>query len=62
MFRERGGALPQAAPANPLLSVEDGIGTVSIEGPILHKPDVFDRVLMGATDSAEIMGQGPIRM
>jgi len=54
LFRERGGALPQSAPSNPLLSVENGIGTVSIEGPILRKPDVFDRVLMGATDSAEI--------
>ena len=54
LFRERGGALPQAAPSNPLLSVEDGIGTVSIDGPILRKPDVFARVLMGATDSAEI--------
>ena len=49
LFRERGGALPQSAPSNPLLSVEDGIGTVSIDGPILRKPDVFARVLLGAT-------------
>jgi signal peptide peptidase SppA len=54
LFRERGGALPQSAPSNPLLNVEDGVGTVSIDGPILRKPDVFARVLMGATDSAEI--------
>ena len=54
LFRDRGGALPQSAPSNPLLNVEDGIGTVSIEGPILRKPDIFARVLMGATDSAEI--------
>ena len=54
LFRERGGALPQSAPSNPLLNVEDGIGTVSIEGPMLRKPDIFARVLMGATDSAEI--------
>jgi len=54
LFRERGGALPQAAQSNPLLSVEDGIGTVSIDGPILRKPDVFARVLMGATSSEDI--------
>jgi ClpP class serine protease len=53
-FNERGNPLPQPAQTNPLLSVEDGIGTVSIEGPILRKPDIFARVLMGATDSEEI--------
>jgi signal peptide peptidase SppA len=40
--------------SNPLLSVEDGIATVSIEGPILRKPDLFARIFMGATDSTEI--------
>ena len=53
-FLDRGAALPQPGQSSPLLSVEDGIGTVSIEGPILRKPDIFARVLMGATDSAEI--------
>ncbi len=53
-FRDRGGVLPQSSASNPLLNVEDGIGTVSIEGPILRKPDIFARVLMGATDSEEI--------
>ena len=53
-FRDRGGVLPQSSAPNPLLNVEDGIGTVSIEGPILRKPDIFARVLMGATDSEEI--------
>ena len=48
-FNDRGVALPQPRQSNPLLSVEDGIGTVSIDGPILRKPDVFARVLMGAT-------------
>ena len=37
-----------------MLSVEDGVGTVSIDGPILRKPDLFARVLLGATDSEEI--------
>jgi signal peptide peptidase SppA len=41
-------------PGNPLLQVEDGIGTVAIEGPILRKPDIFARIFMGATDSEEI--------
>lgn len=37
-----------------MLSVEDGVATVSINGPIVRKPDIFARVLMGATDSEEI--------
>ncbi len=37
-----------------LISVEDGIGVVSIHGPILRKPDLFARVFLGATDSEEI--------
>ena len=53
-FNDRGAALPQPRQSNPLLSVEDGIGTVSIDGPILRKPDVFARVLMGATSSEDI--------
>jgi signal peptide peptidase SppA len=50
----RGGALPQPDTSNPLLSVEDGIATISIEGPILRKPGLMARVIMGATDSEEI--------
>ncbi len=53
-FLEGGGALPDAKPVNPMLSIKDGIGMVSIEGPILRKPDLFARVLMGATDSEQI--------
>ena len=34
--------------------MQDGIGSVSIEGPILRKPNLFARVLMGATGSEEI--------
>jgi signal peptide peptidase SppA len=50
----RGGPLPQPDSSNPLLSIEDGIATISIEGPILRKPSLFARVIMGATDSEEI--------
>jgi signal peptide peptidase SppA len=47
-------AQPPADPPHPLLSIEDGIGVVSIEGPILRKPDLFARVFMGATSSEDI--------
>jgi signal peptide peptidase SppA len=53
-FRDRGTALPKPDQSNQLLSVEDGIGTVAIEGPILRKPSLFARVLMGASGSEEI--------
>jgi signal peptide peptidase SppA len=53
-FNDRGGPLPQSRPQSPLLTVQDGIGSVSIEGPILRKPNLFARVLMGATGSEEI--------
>ena len=53
-FLDRGTALPQPGQSSPLLSVEDGIGVVAIDGPILRKPDIFARVLFRATDSGEI--------
>ena len=53
-FNERGGQLPHSRPQSPLLSVDNGVGIVSIEGPILRKPDLFARVLMGAVGSDEI--------
>jgi signal peptide peptidase SppA len=53
-YNERGGPLPQSRPQSPLLAVDNGIGTVSIDGPILRKPSLFARVLMGATGSEEI--------
>ena len=53
-FHSRGGTLPEKHNTSQLLSVEDGIGVVSIEGPILRKPDLFDRVILGATSSVEI--------
>ena len=51
---DRGGFLPKQASENPLLSVEDGIGVVTIEGPILRKPDLFARIFFGATGSEDI--------
>ncbi|MFI2795811.1 S49 family peptidase [Haloferula sp. A504] len=53
-FHERGASLPGQPQSNPLLSVDDGVGVVAIEGPILRKPDAFARAIFGATDSEEI--------
>ena len=52
---DRGGSLsPQHQPSSSLLSVEDGIGVVAIDGPILRKPDLFARAFFGATSSQDI--------
>ncbi len=51
---DRGGFLPKQASERSLLSVEDGIGVVAIEGPILRKPDLFARIFFGATGSEDI--------
>lgn len=53
-YRDQPGTFQDGAPRSPLLSIEDGIASVAIEGPILRKPDIFARVFMGATDSEEI--------
>jgi signal peptide peptidase SppA len=53
-FHERGGNLPASATSNKLLSIEDGVGIVAINGPIMRKPDLFARILIGATDTEEI--------
>jgi len=51
---ERAGIFSHQSQQNPLLSVEDGIGIVAIEGPILRKPDLFAKMFYGATSSEEI--------
>ena len=51
---DRGGFLPKQASESPLLTTEDGIGVVAIEGPILRKPDLFARIFFGATSSEDI--------
>jgi signal peptide peptidase SppA len=40
--------------SHPLLSVEDGIGVISICGPMLRRPDPLSVLLFGATDTEEI--------
>ncbi|MEX1116658.1 MAG: S49 family peptidase [Akkermansiaceae bacterium] len=51
---DRGGMLPKRAAESSLLSIEDGIGVIAIDGPILRKPDMFSRVFFGATRSEDI--------
>jgi signal peptide peptidase SppA len=51
---DRGGSITQHQPSSSLLSVEDGVGVVAIEGPILRKPDLFARMFFGATSSEDI--------
>jgi signal peptide peptidase SppA len=53
-FRALGNPVVRDQASSSLLSVEEGVATVSISGPIIRKPDIFARVLMGATDSEEI--------
>lgn len=38
-----------------LLSVEGGIGTVVLRGPMMRNPDVIDQLVFGATDTEEVM-------
>jgi ClpP class serine protease len=46
--------LHKQPPESPLLSIEDGVGVIAIEGPILRKPDLFDRIFFGATSAEDI--------
>ena len=51
---ELAGIFSHQSQQNSLLSVEDGIGVVAIEGPILRKADLFAKMFYGATSSEEI--------
>lgn len=39
----------------PILSVEEGVASISITGPLMRKPSVFAQVVFGATDFGEII-------
>lgn len=41
-------------PASPLLTVDNGVGIVSIMGVLMKRPDFFARLLLGATDMEDI--------
>ena len=42
-------------PSSPCLSVEDGVGIISIAGPMLRNPDIFDRIILGACNTGELI-------
>ena len=42
-------------PNSPCLSVEDGVGVVAITGPMLRNPDIFDRIILGACNTGELI-------
>ena len=42
-------------PESPCLSVEDGVGIISITGPMLRNPDIFDRIILGACNTGELI-------
>lgn len=44
--------LPEPA-GNPLLSVDQGVGIISLHGPLIRNPDLISRVLFGAVDTEE---------
>lgn len=46
---------PKTEPKSPLLCVEDGIGIVTMCGPIIRKPDLISQILFGATDIEELI-------
>lgn len=45
----------QSEVQSPLLTVEDGVGIISINGPIIRNPDLISQILFGATDTDEIL-------
>lgn len=40
--------------SNPLLSVENGIASVRVHGPLMRQPDLFSVLLFGATDMNQV--------
>jgi len=42
-------------PESPLLSIEEGVGIISMFGPIIRRPGLIEQVLFGATDSESLI-------
>ena len=42
-------------PTSPILSIDEGVAVISIRGPMLRGADAFDRLILGATDTQEII-------
>ena len=47
-------APPAEPPDSDLLQIENGVGIIPITGVLMKRPDIFSRVLLGATDMDEI--------
>jgi len=64
-FRALGNPVVPDQASSSLLSIQDRVATVSISGPVIRKPDIFARVLMGVTDPTlpikKPTGSGPGR-
>ena len=43
------------SPASPVLSIDEGVAVISIRGPMLRGADAFDRLVLGATDTQDII-------
>jgi len=48
--------LPAPDPSDVLL-IEDGIGVVSIHGPMVRRPGIIESILFGATDTEELIAE-----
>jgi signal peptide peptidase SppA len=46
--------LPQSEAPQSIMSIADGVATISITGPLLPTTDEFDRVMLGATSLDEV--------
>lgn len=42
-------------PSAPCLSIDNGIGVIAIRGPMLRQPGIFERVILKACDTNEII-------
>jgi signal peptide peptidase SppA len=43
-------------PTHPLLSIEDGVGIVSLDGPLIRRPGLIESWLFGAVDTEDAIG------
>ena len=51
--------LPERA-SNPLLTVEDGVGIISLQGPMMRNPDLMSRLLFYAVDTEQTIRESEI--
>lgn len=42
-------------PESPLLTIDDGVGIVTISGPIIRRPGLIAQILFGATDTEAVI-------